>query len=79
MDVLGSMKDRILEQQTALTSTLVKQIKTETTRTEFTPAIRDWVVDNLGVQDMQMLIQEFGQDAVERMLYERYKPDKRRQ
>lgn len=82
MDILGSMKEKFSEQQTALKDALVKQIKTEVPKQKFSPAIRDWAVDNLGIQDMQALIQEFGKEAVNQLLYESYKSrtfDKRRQ
>ena len=71
-DILDSMKEKLLEKHNNLKDILVTQIKIEAPKKKTSPVLRDWAVDHLGFQDIEKLIGEFGREAVNRILYEKY-------
>jgi hypothetical protein len=76
--------DRILNKVTKRATRLVGDLEVEFKgmKTPFREKIplhmKKWAVDNLGLQDMQDLLNEFGDEAVDYLLYQVNKPDNRR-
>ena len=79
-DLLGSMKTKILSQRGVLKESLIKQLKMQVPKGGI-PAWRQiQAKDNLGWDDFGKLIQEYGEDEIERVFgdIEKLKADGRR-
>lgn len=79
-DYLGIMKEKIIQQRTEFKDALVRQLKSEVPSMKVPAELKEWAVENLGWEDLGDLVNEFGKDAVNKLLFETYKSkfDKRR-
>ena len=77
-DILDLMKEQLLEQRNDFKKALVKQLKSETKKTQFPPAVKHWAIRNASQQVMQKGISEIGAKAVNQLLYEDFEYQNRR-
>jgi hypothetical protein len=79
-DLLGSMKAGLLKQRGRLKEALVKQLKLQVPKGGIPAHRQIEALDNLGLMDMMKLRQEYGDDALNNLIFniEKLRADGRR-
>jgi len=79
-DLLGSMRDGVLEQRNDLKGALVKQLKMQVPKTGVPAWRKIQAMDNLGIVDFMKLRSEYGDEAIDKLFGDIYalKADGRR-
>jgi hypothetical protein len=77
---LDKISNKVSKRASRLSDNLTLQLKGQKTpfREAISPSMKKWAWNNLGTQDMQELIKEFGYDSVNYLGYQVNKPDGRR-